>query len=277
MSRFHKIQKAASIIPYFSSFTVFAITMFQLKKKKASFRNWCIFFSIVFGSVAIVSFVDNVVMTGKNPLLNIIVAGLLLAIANSLCVDLQINCTGQENAGQNDKPSNNKMGIFVWIIIGVGILAIAVAAVILMHPSIDIADSNGDDTNLAVLTTDDLLSDVEKYSAFGFKSAFYGGSTTVAGMLDELDRDSCEYRIKKISGVKTLQVTKTDNNTLTLDVASTLTSGNAEIIITVDGQYNRHIAMNGIQRIVLTEIAGKLVAVKLGAESAELSVAVNRK
>lgn len=275
MSKFHKIQKVASIIPYFSSFAVFAITMFQLKKKKASIRDWCIFFLIMFGSVAVVSFVDNVVMTGQNPILNIMVAGILLAIANSLCVDLQIKCSSKGEFDQN-KPSDNKKRVCLGIIISVILVVIAVVAVILMHPSVDITDNNGDDTNLAVLSMDDLLSNSDKYSALGFKSTFCGNSTTVVGTLADLDRDVCEYRVKRISGVKTLHVTKTTNEELTLDVTSTLTSGNAEIIITVDGHYYQNIEINNTERIVLSDIAGKLVTVILGAESAELSVAINR-
>ena len=49
-----------------------------------------------------------------------------------------------------------------------------------------------------------------------------------------------------------------------------------ELIIVIDGQYDRHIPVNGRQTIVLEDIAHKLILVKLAAESAEVNVVAER-
>ena len=81
---------------------------------------------------------------------------------------------------------------------------------------------------------------------------------------------------KKFSGIDTLQATQTDSNSMTLTVESTLNSGNMEIIIVIDGEYYQHIPTGSKQTIVLEDIAGKLVLVKMAAESADVRVVVER-
>jgi hypothetical protein len=142
--------------------------------------------------------------------------------------------------------------------------------------SSDIEDTNGDDTSLAVLTLDDLLSQKNQYSAFGMGHKIEGEQTRVNNKLEDVDYDTCSFSFKKISGTKTLHATKVNADTVTLHITSELASGNAEIVILVDGEYYDHAPVGQEQTFVLENASGKLVTVRLGAESAEVSVSVSR-
>ncbi len=49
-----------------------------------------------------------------------------------------------------------------------------------------------------------------------------------------------------------------------------------EIVVIVDGQYYDHIPINKSSSIVLSNVADKLVVVRIGAESAKMKVTVKR-
>ena len=275
MTQFQKFQRYSSIIPFFSTIFVFIVTMVQLKRKRASVKSWVLFSLIFFLSGIIIYFLNTVIMTGLHPILNMIASGLLLTIANILCVELQLKCDEAEKKPDNHLP---KVAILIVgiILLCVTVIGIAMVVTRLLSPSIDIEDINGDDTSLAVLTLDELLSTKDHCAVFGMKYKTDGNQSMVGKDLEEVDYDTCSYRFKKISGRMTLQATKVDSDTLTLDVSSTLLSGNAEIIVLVDGEYYTHAEVGQEQELVLDQVAGKLVVVKLGAESAEISVSVSR-
>lgn len=274
MTKFQKAQKLSSIIPYFSSFIVFIVTMFELKRKKASTKVWIFFALIFFLAGSVVYALNLLILIQLHPFLSFLISGLILAPANLLCVDLQVKCAQTENP---PKPSSmNKTTMIICISIG-ALLVVIILIAMFLSPSIEIADSNGEnDTSLAVLTMDDLLSDKDNYSAYFTHYSYSGSETNVNGILEEMDRDVCRYSAKKISGTITLQATKTTNDSMTLEITSDLTVGNAEIIVMIDGEYYSHIATNKTDTIVLEKISGKLVIVRMGTESAAISVSVKR-
>ena len=49
-----------------------------------------------------------------------------------------------------------------------------------------------------------------------------------------------------------------------------------EIVVIVDGQYYDHIPVNQSNTVVLSNVADKLVVVRIGAESAKMQVTVKR-
>ena len=273
MTKFQKFQKYSSIIPFFSTFFVFMVTMFQLKRKHASFKSWVLFGLIFFVSGIVVFLFNTVIMSGSFPILNIIASGALLVITNHLCVDLQIKCDSVDSHSEKHPP---KAATFIGI--GLVVAAVGVVAVLLMvfWPSVDIADSNGNDSSLAVLTLDELLSEKNQYSARGMYYFTEGNQTKVGKKWGEVDYDTCSFSFEKISGTKTLHATKVNADTVTLHITSELTSGNAEIVILADGEYYTHAPVGQEQDFVLEKVSGKLVLVRLGAESAEFSVSVSR-
>ena len=90
MKKFHKFQLALSIIPVVSTVFIAFVTMFVFKKNKAAPKLWLYFCLTFFVSGIVASFVNNEIMTGLHPILNVIVIGLILTIANILLVELQI-------------------------------------------------------------------------------------------------------------------------------------------------------------------------------------------
>lgn len=274
MTKFQKTQRILSIIPFFSSFFVFIVTMIELKRKKASLRFWIVFAVIFFLSGFFVYLLDSVIMAEMHFVLKTLASGILLAAANILCVELQAKC-GQTNDVCKQSPSRTT--IIICISAGVFLLGIVATVVLSFSFTSGIPDTNGEqDTRLASLTMGDLLSDTDSFSAFGSRYSFSGSKSNVDENLQKVDRDVCEYQFRKISGIKTLQATKVDSDTLTIEIDSTLSAGNAEIVILIDGEYYTHVVLNQIDAIVIHQVSNKLVKVQMGAESAELSVTVSR-
>ena len=98
-----------------------------------------------------------------------------------------------------------------------------------------------------------------------------------SGTLEKYDYDEVEFRCKRISGVKTLQVSKTNEKQLTLEISSLLESGNLEIAIIVDDEICEIIPANTVKSVVLTDIMGKTVCVKVAAESARTEIYILRR
>ena len=275
MTKFQRIQKISSIIPFYSSIFVFIVTMIELKRKHASAKYWFLFCLTFFLSGILVYILNAVVMTGQHPVLNVIASGLLLAAANIICVDIQAKCPQK---GDCEKPRNNKKIIIICCIIaGIFVVTVSIAVLILLtSPSIDIEDSNGSDTNLAVITMDEILTTKNHFSAFCSYFSNSGQKTKVAKALEDYDYDKVAFGCEKISGIKILQATKTECNQLTLNIESTLESGNMEIIIIVNNEYYDSVAVNQTHTIVLDNIAEKQVVLKFAAESAKMHISVTR-
>ena len=273
MTKFQKIQKFSSIIPFWSTIFVAIVTMFELKRRMASRKIWFYFIFTFFLSGIAVYLLNTVIMTGQHPLLNVIASGLILAAANVLFVDFQVMSV---QAQQPKSTQASPMGIVVCCIVAVivGIVGLLVAV---LSPDVDIEDTNGSvNTNLAVIDTNEILTSSDHYSAFSSYLSQKGSGTNVTGKLKDYDYQECVFRCQKISGIMTLQTTKTMCKQITLDFSSQLKEGNMEIVIIVDGEYYDHIPINENYSIVLSDIAGKTIVVKMAAESAKLSISVKR-
>ena len=138
-----------------------------------------------------------------------------------------------------------------------------------------IEDTNGAfDTSLTTVCVEDVQ--INSYSAIMLQSRNVGSNTNVGGILKKYDFDSCTVSARSLSGVMTVQATNVDSDNLTMKIDSTLEAGNMEIFIIVDGEVVRTAEVNKAETVTLTDIAGKDVVVKIGAESAEMEIAVNR-
>lgn len=93
MNKFQKLQVYSSIIPVFSTVFIAFVTMFVLRKHKASLKLW-FYFYVTFLLFGITSFfVKDVIMSLQYTIPSIVVVGLVLAAANTIFVKLQIICT----------------------------------------------------------------------------------------------------------------------------------------------------------------------------------------
>lgn len=174
---------------------------------------------------------------------------------------------------------NKKMSKKAWILIGCGSLLLGIVMVAVIFLSFEhIEDTNGpDDYSLCQLTMEDIFAD--HHSTYSSMSSFAksGKATNVTGNLRDCDFTKCTYRAKKFSGVMSVHATKTSANTLTLQIQTKVESGNLEVVILVDGQYYATVPVNSNRTIVLENISGKLVVVKMAGESAALDITVERK
>lgn len=282
--KFRKLQKASSIIPYYSTFFILIVTMIQLKKNRASPKLWGRFSLIFFISGSLVSFVDAFLMAGKNPILNVIVAGLIFGVANCALVDLQSESKKQMECCSQTPEANRGLpaGIIISTVVIVlalicAVLSIIFTSVFFGEDSPDYVDTNGEDnTSLVHITVDEIISTTGDYVATN--AAFYndGGHTLVPASLDSTDYDNVVFRCKQINGILTLQTTKVHENTVTLNIDSEIRSGNMEIFILVDGTYFSHIEAGSHQTIELNDVAEKTIVVRMAAESAEVSLTVTR-
>ena len=138
-----------------------------------------------------------------------------------------------------------------------------------------IEDTNGAfDTSLTTVCVEDVQTN--RYSATMLQSRNVGSGTNVGGRLNQYDFDFCTVSARQISGVLTIQATNVDSDKLTLEIDSTLEAGNMEIFIIVDGEVVRTAEVNKAETVTLTDIAGKDVVVKIGAESARMEISVKR-
>ena len=267
MTKFQKVQKISSIIPFWSTVFVAIVTMFELKRRAASKKIWLYFLLTFFLFWTAAYFLNTVVMTGQHPILNVIATGLLLSVANILFVDFQVMSIKTQ---QQKVSKTSKAGIVYCV-------GVVIIILMLFSPVLDIEDINGpENTNLAVIDRNEFLLSTDQYSAISSYTSQTGCSTKVDGKLKDYDYQECSFRCKEISGITTLQATKTANNQLTLEISSKLEKGNMEIMIIIDGEYYAHVPINQNYSIELTNITDKTVIVKIGAESAKLSVVVKR-
>ena len=252
--------------------------MLELKRRKASAKLWFYFVMIFFLSGISGYLVNTFLMTGQLPILNVIVVGLILAIANILFVELQIVAAKNEVKPPLKKKPFRKAVLGFCIAIGIILIGCVVVFLHVFYaPFQDIEDMNGsENTALAVITTEEILSSTNHYSAFSSSESYKGAQTDVSGKLKGCDYDQIVFQCQKISGVKTIQLTKTTSDRLTLEISPQLTAGNLEIVITVDNKFYKNVDVNGASSVELSDIANKVVAVKIGAESAAINISITR-
>ena len=175
---------------------------------------------------------------------------------------------------QKGMPKEVKLALCISIPVIVAIFIL----IICLLPKIEYADTNGPDNfALNTITREDVLESRNNSSAFkSFKKCWGNGTKIRSGIYQEYDYTNVTCSYGKIDGVCVLQATKISENTLTLNINSVVESGNAEIVILIDGEYYCSIDANQNQSITLQGVANKTVLVKLAAESAKMKVDVSR-
>ena len=279
-SKFQKIQLWLSVIPYWSSIFIVGVTIFTIKKhKKGNFLEWLKFSLIFFGGFIGAYLWARYVMTGQNPVLSIISEGLILFIANLLFVAQQNKC--EQNPVEESDQKIAKISTFVVVfaiplVLAMILVGVKISQILSLHSDYTIADTNGAESSLAVITEDEIINSSRKLTMLAFSENFVGAQTSVTGDLAEYDYDTSSFAASAISGIRTMQATLTDRDTLTLTVSSSVEEGNMEIFILVDGEIYSKIPINDEISVTLEGIGGKTVVVRFGAESAKGRVSVTR-
>lgn len=173
----------------------------------------------------------------------------------------------------------NKKLIALCISIPVAIIvAILIAVIISLASESNFVDTNGPENfALTEITRDDILSKNNNYRSSMVSEQHSGRHTNIIGTkLRDVDYDHISRSFGKIHGVVILQATKISGNTLTLNINSSVESGNAEIVIIVDGEYYCSVDVNQNQSITLQNIANKEILIKLAGEGAKMKIDVTR-
>ena len=226
-------------------------------------------------SIVLVMFLNVVIMTGYHMVLKIVVFASILAIANCLCVKLQMKSSENKQSCQQ---KNTVKSVFSAIGLAVLGLAVNIALVIMILPltsSVEIADTNGEDISLVTITQEDILVGNTVSVASAPRQERYGRHTNVKEDYSH-DYDKCTYESKNVSGIVNLQMTNIDTDALILNIESTLQAGNMEIYIIVDDTIYEKVPIGQAYTTNLSNIANEDVIVRFGAESANMSIAVTR-
>lgn len=280
-SKFQKIQLWLSVIPFWSTIFIVFVTMGVIKKHKPkSAVEWGRLMLTFFGGFIVAYLFSNYVLTGQNTVLNIVVEGLILFVANLLFVAQQYKCE-QNPDEQGERKNFNKFTYVILFAIPLVIALIFVGAKISqslsLHADYTIPDMSVGSTSLAVITEDDIINSSRKLTMLSFSENFEGAQTNVTGDLAKYDYDISSFSASEISGVRTMQATLTDSDSLTLTIMSINEKGNMEIFILVDGVIHSRVPINDEVSVTLEGISGKTVVVRFGAESAKGKVKVTRR
>ena len=181
-------------------------------------------------------------------------------------------------AQEVDKKKRTKRILLFVIPSIMAVIALFSAIFSMIYNSNKYVDTNGDDNfALCEITMDDILSDKTSYSSMMSSSTHSGYHSDFVGYrYRDYDYDYISKSFGKVNGIIILQATKTYKDTLILKFESDIKSGNAEIVILVDGEYYKSVELNKKQSVTLKNISGKEVIVKLAAESAKIEVSVER-
>ena len=279
-TKFQKIQLWLSVIPFWSTIFIVFVTMCVIKKHKPrSVVEWGKFMLTFFGGNIVAYLISNYVMAVQNTVLNIVVEGTILFLANFLFVAQQYKCE-QNPDEQGERKNSNKFTYVILfaipLVIALVLVGIKIVQSLSLHSDYVIADTNGPDSSLAVITEDEIINSSRKLTMLAFSENFVGTQTNVTGDLAKYDYDISSFSASAISGIRTMQATLTDSDSLTLTIMSINEEGNLEIFILIDGEIHSKIPINDEVSVTLEGISGKTVVVRFGAESAKGKVKVTR-
>lgn len=173
----------------------------------------------------------------------------------------------------------NKKFIALCISIPVAVIAVILMAILIPFTlESDFVDTNGPDNfALTEISRDEILSKDNNYRSSVGSAKHAGKHTKIVGEeLRECDYDYVSKDFRNLHGVVVFLATKTSENILTLNINSSVESGNAEIVIIVDGKYYCSVDVNQAQSITLQGISNKEVIVKLAGEGAKMKIDVTR-
>ena len=158
-------------------------------------------------------------------------------------------------------------------------VAVVASVVTMILNTTKYEDINGEDNfELCYITIEDIVGDEIGYSAFGGMSTHSGSRTYIGDInLKDFDYDETERSFERLDGVVVLQATRIYKNSLTLEIDSEIESGNAEIVIIIDGKYHSSVDINKRSFVKLNNIYSKEVVIKLAGERAKGEVEVERR
>lgn len=288
-SKFQKVQLWLSIVPIYSTIFIMLVTYYTLWKRKEKLKNWLFFFLIVVLSIALPVGVNSL-MSGRFLILNVLITAGVGLIPNMLLVELQTMKPQTTTPASVEKTESTKSVIvpykrllFVSFLVFIVIFAFVYVGnnlynIFKEHEKNTIPDINGaDNYALAVLTDEDVLRVDEDYTMLWYGETQNGNQSEISDLnLVSHDYDSLSFSASSVSGIKLFHATKTSANSLKLQITSSVESGNLAIYVLVDGEIYANVPIDDTQEIILKDIQGKIILVKIAAEDAKIRVEVIR-
>ena len=293
LSKFQKVQKWISFVPFWSTIFIAIVTYIELSRKRASAVFWVKYGANFFISAVVVTSVNGI-MSGDYIILNLIASALLLVLTNFYFIHLQVEVSQKEYNKEQSKSNNkDKLKSFikkhevVLMIIPAALFVIAVTVFVcyrLMYSLMvandkKIEDTNGaNDYSVVMITDEEIATNIfGDYTAFAFGSSNDGSQSDIEDYrLEDVDYDETVFTARSLSGIYIANVTKTDFDCVSYKITSTVESGNAEIFVFVDDILCREIDINDTTEFLLTDVSGKTVYVKAACEDARISINVER-
>ena len=271
MTKLQRIQKMICVIPVISTFIVTVITMSVLKKRNSSKTLWLYFYLSFLCGGFLITLLTMVLLINQSLILKSAIAGLLLVVLNLVLIEIQNTAIRQSS---NNATKQSGVSLSAWIIFAMLVLVLVVV-LSANSPSLEIPDTNGEDDTCVSVITEDMLYE-NKYSAIRYTSFRKGEHTDIKGRYEDLDGTEVGYTFGKLNGVMPIHVTNATTDSLKLELSSTLESGNLELIIFIDGDIYNRFPANTTETVLLSGINGKIVLIKIAAESAKGTVNIKR-
>lgn len=267
--------KTKKILPWIplANVVMFFLQVSTLNKcgGKKRIRTGAVCFGIVMASAMMQIFVTLLIPEIRK------FSGMCLAYFAPVALNLSLlRLQAQKDEEPCNTTDNKKKKIWIFVVAGVAIFAVLVGGALYRGAAMQIEDQNGsEDTSLAVLSQEDIV-EGGKCTMTAHSQKKYGNASQAGSQYDDVDGGTVSHSFGKVSGVCTVHATKTSAQTLTLTITSTLKSGNMELAVIVDGEYYCNVPINQTTQIVLEDVRGKTVFVRLGGESAKAEVSVSR-
>ena len=126
------------------------------------------------------------------------------------------------------------------------------------------------------LSAENIIND-EFSSTFASSRKYQSGTETgVDGASKYVDSDRIEFKCEKTTGINRVSATKVKDGTLTLNISSKLSAGNAKIVIICDDEILEYVDF-GQDKMLTYDVKGEHVySVKILAEEAKLEIVIER-
>ena len=109
-----------------------------------------------------------------------------------------------------------------------------------------------------------VINTVNRYSAYKLERDYSGESSGITNvMYTETDFDHTSVKCKEMTGIITLSSTKCVNSTIELNIDSTITSGDAKIVVIKDGVIIQNISIAEMSEIIISSTQESTIVVKL--------------
>ena len=157
-------------------------------------------------------------------------------------------------------------------------IVLIVAIILLCFAGPRYVDTNGPDNfELNEILLSDIIRTDSKYSSSKKIENHSGNQSDIGKNLRDCDYDYVNYSFGKLNGICILQATKAPKHNITFNIRSTVESGNAEIVILVDGRYYCSVDANTRKTVTVKDTYRKEVLVKIAGEDAtNVDISVTR-